>query len=1303
MIDMNAPPEEKKAEPLGVSPLWDDLRWWIWTLIAAAAFLVFPGFCWFFAPVLLACAYYVSLLQAPPLLWSESQSPYSPVVMDECDAMRGGLASEAADYDFLEREDQSAPAGIGVGFPQIASSDRQSPALHFRANERGAGFSGVLHRDAEQSGCAELELADLPLQRSRGSSSNVPQSSTDPDGMHTGIGPSPTAAAIAGEDESRYAARTKKRQAPPPLDPRSWFAVPVTSSPNSPTTASRFSPVSESTSGRHARADSAFSQGHLLRNRSTISTSSPARSSSLSSSDGVLFSALCARVKSSFLFFGDRVAECCLCHACCLRRRDSTLQRVNYLHRVFYRDNIEGAATRAPSSPAAAPTSPSKRREVAFLSQRLRGKTAVVESLRFWLALLGAQTLCCHLPLVLLVLLRVPWLYLGKPDFVLTFVHPRFEQDVASAVLAGRDAEGQLGGSSTKSLSTSAPSTSSAGADQGGTASSLVAGAPSTTSGGQDHTTLDHVPDHDAHHQDKEDASWMDLVTDESDPCSKYTTQEACPETAPFAYTPAGSAEQREALLYCLWRAIPTGRCRRAEWVRDLVGGSEYLLVRYPLRSWGDALGYCRRHSVAPSAELAQVKSARDYDFLMNHVLDWTLAGIWMGGLVYGERWQWLDGSGLAGYDNWCPGEPSGGTESCLLAWGACGFRWNDAACSHKTSFVCQRPIRGASSASGVKSSSAPRSVLQLPDLEAAVPQYKPMTTQDHLTKEDTSQTQGHKHAWDRNAEPSSQTGPDAHDGTSSNGDGEKRTLGTMVHAASAILFSAPGKADVSPRHLRSEENLQCLKLREGHQFADPDTRERIDPVYVERATAKVGNGSPCLVATYEVGPFLRRQALLTITRSALPSVGASSPTEGPTLAAGEEVDDSRAAFVENAKRCLHWGPGSARAGQRVFARPCPRTGAEFAAQWHLLAAIFWPGNVFGTLLSSEVTPAEEPSDAERASSGLARDAQPARGSRPTGGFVDWVYRSVVKAWAPVDAARESLSEQSKETARNSFILERVGYSTRRQFVSTGRLRTINGFTSLPLPSGGVSGDQEGLRGIGAGTNTGGAAYRGTSGAFLYLGFDPLTGELALVGSGERAIVFSELQRDIVGYADSQLLLYLLFPQFFSVMLACVLLAFSYYGLRILRCVSREVGRYRQLMDRLRYEEEHDAEPIPANEEEGVAGDFISLGTTDRLGSMVRGTHGGHRSADIPSTSAPAQRPHCKFTTEQDHAERTDLSSKKNELEPEVTSPAEPYPFGSSSNTQEVSAYSRGDGDASSARSLADTANVLGRPAAHMH
>lgn len=73
---------------------------------------------------------------------------------------------------------------------------------------------------------------------------------------------------------------------------------------------------------------------------------------------------------------------------------------------------------------------------------------------------------------------------------------------------------------------------------------------------------------------------------------------------------------------------------------------------------------------------------------------------LWLGGsdILREGDWEWVtskkkipDGS----FTDWLPGQPtnSGGREDCLHIFSSYQYKWNDAPCENKYSYVCERQI----------------------------------------------------------------------------------------------------------------------------------------------------------------------------------------------------------------------------------------------------------------------------------------------------------------------------------------------------------------------------------------------------------------------------------------------------------------------------------------------------------------------------------------------------------------------------------------------------------------------------------
>ena len=94
-------------------------------------------------------------------------------------------------------------------------------------------------------------------------------------------------------------------------------------------------------------------------------------------------------------------------------------------------------------------------------------------------------------------------------------------------------------------------------------------------------------------------------------------------------------------------------------------------------------------------AHLASVHSEDENEFIYNSYQAEAGDGdIWIGGIKKGDSYSWLDGTPW-NYQNWSPGNPSGGSEKCseIFALNYYPSKWNDDNCElAKNAFVCQLP-----------------------------------------------------------------------------------------------------------------------------------------------------------------------------------------------------------------------------------------------------------------------------------------------------------------------------------------------------------------------------------------------------------------------------------------------------------------------------------------------------------------------------------------------------------------------------------------------------------------------------------
>ncbi|XP_026010915.1 C-type lectin domain family 4 member K-like [Astatotilapia calliptera] len=100
--------------------------------------------------------------------------------------------------------------------------------------------------------------------------------------------------------------------------------------------------------------------------------------------------------------------------------------------------------------------------------------------------------------------------------------------------------------------------------------------------------------------------------------------------------------------------------------------------------TWYEAQSFCR----LKYTDLATINDMDDENQLIN-TLGGNVTSSWIG-LYDGQinRWLWSDGSGIASFTQWSPGEPNnaGGIESCGEMYDSL---WNDAPCGFVMAYVC--------------------------------------------------------------------------------------------------------------------------------------------------------------------------------------------------------------------------------------------------------------------------------------------------------------------------------------------------------------------------------------------------------------------------------------------------------------------------------------------------------------------------------------------------------------------------------------------------------------------------------------
>jgi len=107
-----------------------------------------------------------------------------------------------------------------------------------------------------------------------------------------------------------------------------------------------------------------------------------------------------------------------------------------------------------------------------------------------------------------------------------------------------------------------------------------------------------------------------------------------------------------------------------------------------------------RRNCQKLGGRLPKITSAAENQFiydLINGQKKTTRAGAWLGLQRRADmKFYWADGTPLAGYTAWYPGEPNSRTDSCVHIFGKADFRrgkWNDLACTLQDAEISYAPV----------------------------------------------------------------------------------------------------------------------------------------------------------------------------------------------------------------------------------------------------------------------------------------------------------------------------------------------------------------------------------------------------------------------------------------------------------------------------------------------------------------------------------------------------------------------------------------------------------------------------------
>ncbi|XP_048727626.1 perlucin-like [Ostrea edulis] len=121
-------------------------------------------------------------------------------------------------------------------------------------------------------------------------------------------------------------------------------------------------------------------------------------------------------------------------------------------------------------------------------------------------------------------------------------------------------------------------------------------------------------------------------------------------------------------------------------------GGSCYAFIDSEPEGWIEAMFYCS----TVKAKLVEVESVSENNFLKKHLQEiGTTANYWIGlsDIINEGHYIWQTTQDNVDFSDWATGEPNdlGHTEDCAEFYHPVSFQWNDAPCSTKSNFICEK------------------------------------------------------------------------------------------------------------------------------------------------------------------------------------------------------------------------------------------------------------------------------------------------------------------------------------------------------------------------------------------------------------------------------------------------------------------------------------------------------------------------------------------------------------------------------------------------------------------------------------
>ncbi|XP_078331886.1 perlucin-like [Crassostrea virginica] len=131
-------------------------------------------------------------------------------------------------------------------------------------------------------------------------------------------------------------------------------------------------------------------------------------------------------------------------------------------------------------------------------------------------------------------------------------------------------------------------------------------------------------------------------------------------------------------------------------------GTSCYAFIDSEPDGWIEGLFYCN----TVGAKLVEIETASENDFLKKHLQSiGATTNYWIGlsDSIQEGHYLWQSTQDNVDFTDWAPGEPNDDhhTEDCTELFQPFGFHWNDAPCSTKSNFICEKTMSEVSNVIG--------------------------------------------------------------------------------------------------------------------------------------------------------------------------------------------------------------------------------------------------------------------------------------------------------------------------------------------------------------------------------------------------------------------------------------------------------------------------------------------------------------------------------------------------------------------------------------------------------------------------